>query len=55
MSRRTIGAATLPNAPAQLAAWIADPQHIKPGNEMPRLSLSAPDMTAIRQYVETLK
>jgi cytochrome c oxidase subunit 2 len=55
MSRKTIGAATLPNAPAQLASWIADPQHIKPGNQMPRLSLSGPDMTAIRQYVETLK
>jgi cytochrome c oxidase subunit 2 len=55
MSRMTIGAATLPNTPAQLAAWIADPQHIKPGNAMPTLSLSAPEMTSIRQYVETLR
>jgi cytochrome c oxidase subunit 2 len=55
MSRRTIGAATLPNAPGQLAGWIADPQHIKPGNFMPQLDLSGPDLISIRRYVETLK
>lgn len=55
MSRRMIGAASLPNTPGQLAAWIADPQHIKPGNEMPRLSLAGPQMASIRQYVETLR
>jgi cytochrome c oxidase subunit 2 len=55
MSRTTIGAAALPNSPASLAAWIADPQHIKPGNLMPRLDLSGPQMAQVRQYVETLK
>jgi cytochrome c oxidase subunit 2 len=55
MSRSKIGAATLPNTPAQLAAWIADPQHIKPGNYMPTLSLSGPEMASIRQYVEKLR
>jgi len=55
MSRGTIGAAALPNTPASLAAWIADPQHIKPGNLMPRLDLSAPQMVLIRQYLESLR
>lgn len=55
MSRKTIGAATLPNTPGYLSAWIADPQHIKPGNYMPQLDLSGPELASIRQYVETLK
>ena len=55
MSRETIGAAALPNTPGALAAWIADPQHIKPGNFMPQLGLSGPEMVLVRQYVESLK
>lgn len=55
MSRKTIAAGTLPNTPGQLAGWIADPQHIKPGNFMPQLDLSGPELIAIRGYVETLK
>ncbi|WP_064742413.1 cytochrome c oxidase subunit II [Bradyrhizobium sp. ORS 375] len=55
MSRRTIAADTLPNTTGNLAAWIADPQHIKPGNRMPRLALSGEQLTLIRHYVETLK
>jgi cytochrome c oxidase subunit 2 len=55
MSRRTIAAATLPNNVGSLSAWIADPQHIKPGNFMPRLDLSGPEMAQVRAYVETLK
>jgi cytochrome c oxidase subunit 2 len=55
MSRARIGAAALPNNPGSLAAWIADPQHVKPGNFMPRLDLSGPQMVLVRQYVESLK
>ncbi len=55
MSRRAIAADTLPNNTGNLVAWIADPQHIKPGNRMPRLALSGEQLTLIRQYVETLK
>ena len=55
MSRRAIAADTLPNNTGNLAAWIADPQHIKPGNRMPRLALSGEQLALIRQYVETLK
>jgi cytochrome c oxidase subunit 2 len=55
MNRQMIAAATMPNNPAGLSAWIADPQHIKPGNLMPELDLSGPQLAAIRQYVESLK
>lgn len=33
-SRTSLAAATLPNTPAAMAAWIADNQHIKPENLM---------------------
>ena len=55
MTRHTIAAGTLPNTPGYLSAWIADPQHIKPGNMMPLLDLSGPQLAAIRAYVESLK
>jgi cytochrome c oxidase subunit 2 len=55
MSREMIAAATVPNNPAGLSAWIADPQHIKPGNLMPELDLSGPQLATIRRYVESLK
>ncbi len=55
MSREMIAAATIPNNPGGLSAWIADPQHIKPGNLMPNLDMSGPQLAAIRQYVESLK
>lgn len=55
MSRQKIAAATLRNNPGWLAAWIADPQHIKPGNLMPRLDLSGPQLAAVRDYVQNLK
>ncbi|MFP3581788.1 c-type cytochrome, partial [Arthrobacter sp. SIMBA_036] len=40
-SRETIGAGLLPNTRGSLAAWIADPQTLKPGNNMPLVPLSA--------------
>jgi cytochrome c oxidase subunit 2 len=55
MSRRTIGAASLPNTPGYLSAWIANPQHVKPGNYMPVLNLSGQELASIRSYVQTLK
>lgn len=55
MSRKTIAAGTAPNDAGHLAAWIADPQHVKPGNLMPILDLSGPQLTAIEAYLETLK
>ena len=54
LGRRTIGAALLPNTRGHRSAWIADPQHLKPGNYMPRLELSGPELTAVSNYLDTL-
>jgi len=55
MTRQTIAAGTLPNNPGYLSAWIADPQHLKPGSQMPNLDLSGPDLAKIRSFLETLR
>jgi cytochrome c oxidase subunit II len=55
MSRHAIASITLPNTIAYLSGWIADPQKIKPGNLMPTLDLSGPELASIRSYLETLK
>ena len=54
-SRSTIAALTLPNDAAALAAWLRDPQHVKPGNKMPDLGLSQRDVAALVAYLEGLK
>jgi len=54
-SRTTIAAGTLPLSPATLGAWIADPQHIKPGNFMPKMPLESDELIAILHYLEQLK
>lgn len=55
MQRQTIAAATLPNSIGALSGWISNPQHIKPGNLMPTLDLSAADLNDVRDFLETLK
>jgi cytochrome c oxidase subunit 2 len=45
----------LPNNPANLAAWIADPQSIKPGTKMPGTALSADDAGALVVYLASLR
>jgi cytochrome c oxidase subunit II len=55
MSRRTLAAGTLPNQPGFLAGWIADPQHFKPDNRMPRPRLTGPELEAIRTWLQTLE
>ena len=54
-SRRTIAAGTLPNTRGHLAAWIIDPQNIKPGNKMPPNNLNPGDLQALLAYLEGLK
>jgi cytochrome c oxidase subunit 2 len=54
-SRTTIAAGTLPNRPAELARWIANPQEFKPGTNMPATTLPAADMSALVAYLETLR
>jgi cytochrome c oxidase subunit 2 len=55
-SRRTIGAATLPNTRENLLAWLADPQRIKPGAAMPGYaSLPEADRAALADYLMGLR
>ena len=54
-SRSTIGAGAVPNTRDQLAGWIADPQHVKPGNKMPATGLSTGDLQSALAYLETLR
>jgi cytochrome c oxidase subunit II len=54
-SRSTIGAGSVPNSRGNLAGWIADPQHIKPGNKMPATGLTSEELLAVLDYLETLK
>jgi cytochrome c oxidase subunit 2 len=54
-SRETLAALTIPNTPAELRAWIRDPQHIKPGNLMPALGLGDADLAAVVAYLQGLR
>jgi cytochrome c oxidase subunit II len=54
-SRRTIAAAALPNTRGNLAAWIVDPQGIKPGVHMPLIKLEADEIQPLAAYLEGLK
>jgi cytochrome c oxidase subunit 2 len=54
--RSTLGAGVIDNTPDNLRQWISDPQAIKPGVLMPAFSsLSADDLNALVQYLESLK
>jgi cytochrome c oxidase subunit 2 len=53
-SRRTLAAGALAMTRGSLAAWIADPQAIKPGAKMPRVDLSPDELEAVVAYVEGL-
>jgi len=54
-SRRSIAADTLPTSRGSLAAWIADPQQIKPGAQMPRVDLSPDELDVLAAYLDGLK
>jgi cytochrome c oxidase subunit II len=54
-SRTTLAGLTIPNTPARLAAWIDNPQSIKPGAKMPGLGLTRPQTQALVTYLEGLK
>src|SRR3954470_24405690 len=54
-SRDTIAAGTLPRTSGTLAAWISDPQHIKPGNLMPKMALRSDELIAVLHYLEQLQ
>ena len=54
-SRRSIAAGMLPMSRGALAAWIVDPQAIKPGSKMPPSNLNADQVNALAAYLEGLK
>jgi cytochrome c oxidase subunit 2 len=54
-SRTTLAAGTIPNRKGDLADWIRDPQHAKPGNKMPGLRLSARAVQRLVDYLESLR
>ena len=53
--RRNIAAGVLENTRGAMAAWIADPQTIKPGNNMPAVMLSSEELRQVSAYMESLK
>ncbi len=54
-SRRYIGAGLFETTRGSLAAWIADPQTLKPGNNMPLVPLSRGELLSISAYLASLK
>jgi cytochrome c oxidase subunit 2 len=55
MERKTLAAGSVPNTPGYLSGWISNPQHIKPGNFMPTLNLSAQELSSLRSFLATLQ
>lgn len=53
-SRSTLAAVTIPNNSRELAAWIENPQAIKPGNHMPDLGLSRSEAEVIAAFLQEL-
>lgn len=53
--RQTIAAGLLETTRGSLAAWIADPQTLKPGNNMPMVTLTSAELQNISAYMESLK
>ncbi len=54
-TRTTLAALTIPNDPRHLAAWIHNPQAIKPGDRMPDLGLSNTQVSELVSYLESLR
>jgi cytochrome c oxidase subunit 2 len=54
-ARKSLAAGTLPFTRGALMGWIAQPQALKPGAEMPASNLSPSDTLAVVAYLETLK
>jgi cytochrome c oxidase subunit II len=54
-SRQTLAAGTLPRTRGTLAAWILDPQTIKPGAKMPTAMLLPEQLDALLAYMEGLQ
>ena len=53
-SRTTLASGTIPNTPEELAAWIENPQSIKPGTQMPASDLTPTQLRQLVAYLESL-
>jgi cytochrome c oxidase subunit 2 len=53
-SRLTIAGASLKENRGNLAGWVVDAQHVKPGSLMPNMYLNSEDLQALLAYLETL-
>ncbi len=53
--RKYIAAGLLETTRGSLAAWIADPQALKPGNNMPMVPLNADELRSVSAYLASLK
>ncbi len=54
-SRLTIGAGMFPNTRGYLAGWVVGAQHLKPGVQMPDVTLSGEELQAVLAYLEGLR
>jgi cytochrome c oxidase subunit 2 len=54
MTRRTLASGLLPNRTADLAAWIVNPQALKPGARMPAQLLTGDELSAVTQWLNQL-
>ena len=53
-SRLTIAGASLETNRGNLAGWVIDAQHVKPGSLMPEMSIKSDDLQALLAYLESL-
>jgi len=54
-SRTTLAAGMWPSTPDNVAAWVRDPQRLKPGAKMPELGLTEEQARAVAAYLIGLK
>lgn len=54
-SRRTLAAGTLPMTRTDVARWLDDPQHVKPGNHMPKVPLTPAQRADLVAYLMELR
>jgi cytochrome c oxidase subunit 2 len=54
-SRLTIAGASLSQNRGNLAGWVLDPQHVKPGTPMPNQYINAEDLQTLLAYLATLQ
>ena len=54
-TRQTLGAGVAPRTPADVRAWLANPDSLKPGCYMPDMKLTPQQLDGLVAYLETLK